>query len=350
MGLSVAITGSAGLIGRSLATRLAARAGVDRVLGLDLVEAGLEGVEEQQVDIADPGLSVHLEGCDVLVHLAFIMNPMVDETARRAVNVEGTQKVFEAAVSAGVGKIVYASSASAYGAHSDNDMPLREDSPLRANPDFSCGEHKLAVEQWLWPWLEGHPDLCVVVFRPAIVAGPGVDNFLTRLLEMPKLITVRGYEPPFQFVHVDDVAAGFEHAVVSDELRGAYNLASEGWLSFDEAVEIVGKTPLELPEEVAFGVAERLWRLGVAEVPHGYLHYMMHPWVLSVDRLRATGWEPTRTNREALVELVADHATHVALRRGVRLRKRNLRLGAGIAGAALAALAVRRILDDRDPH
>ena len=69
------------------------------------------------------------------------------------------------------------------------------------------------VEDWLWGWAGGLPDdVTVTVLRPAIVAGPGVDNFITRQLERPRMPTVTGHQPPLQVVHVDDVVAAFRLA------------------------------------------------------------------------------------------------------------------------------------------
>lgn len=344
MGMTVAVTGVGGLLGRALVDDLGARDDVDRVIGLDVDEVDVPGVDMRRADIRDPGIGEHLAGCDVLVHLAFIMQPMKDEEEMRSVNVDGTRNLFEAAATSWVDKIVYTSSAVVYGAHPDNAIPLTEGSPLRANPDFSYGEQKLAVERWLATWSELHPDITLTILRPTVAGGRGVDNYFTRLLEVPRLLTVRGHRPPLQFTHVEDVVSALEHAVAHD-LPGAYNVACEGWLPFDDAVSIARKSTLDLPEEVAFSVADRLWKLGVSELPAGYLHYAMYPWVTSAEKLLKTGWQPRWTNREALRELVEDHSQHVLIRRGVRVRKRDLRIGAGVAGAALAALAVRRILD-----
>jgi nucleoside-diphosphate-sugar epimerase len=347
MGMSVAVTGIGGLFGRPLAAALAASSEVDRIVGLDVAETAIPGVDMRRADVRDRDIGRHLGDCDVLVHLAFILDPMRDEAEMRSINVEGTRNVFESAVDAGVRKIVYTSSAAAYGAHPDNDIPLTEDSPLRANPDYSYGEHKLEVERWLAEWVPAHPEVTTTILRPTIACGRGADHHFTRLVEMPRLMTVRGYRPPFQFTHIEDVVSALEHGVVND-LPGAFNVGCEGWLRFEEAMAIVGRPTLELPEEVAFSLADRLWRMGVTELPAGYLHYAMHPWVMSVDKLRGTGWEPRWTNREALAVLVEDHADFVLLRPGMRVRRRNLKLGAGVAGAALAALALRRILDERD--
>lgn len=352
MGLTVAITGVAGLMGSRLAARLSTDPAIDRLVGIDLAPSAeltaVPRLEVRPLDVRDPDLVRLLTGCDVVVHLAAMMSPAHGVAEMRSVNVDGTRNVFASAVDAGVGKVVYTSSVVVYGAHPDNELGLPESSRPRANPGFAYAEHKDAVERWLWPWLEEHPDLTATVLRPAMVAGTGVDNFLTRMLEMPRLIAVRGHRPPLQFAHIDDVVSALR-LVVERDLPGVFNVACEGWLAFDEALDIAGRSPLELPQEVAFRLVERLWEVGVSEAPPGYLHYIMHPFVVSVDALLATGWTPAHTNREAFAELIADHRRYVALGGGRRVRKRTLGLTAGIAGGtALAALALRRILSDDD--
>lgn len=341
---TVAITGVGGLIGRRLVAELDQDPTVDRIVGLDIVEPeGLAGkhLELRRADIRDADLVDALQGVDVVVHLAFMLDPDRDEDLMRDINIRGTQNVFESAAAAGVGKVVYVSSGVAYGAHPDNDVPLTEDSPLRANPQFNYAEHKLEVEQWVWPWAEQHPEMTVTVLRPSIVAGPGVQNFISRQLEMPRFPSVRGHRPPMQFTHVDDVASALAHAVRND-LPGPYNCASEGWLSFDEITAISGRGLLDLPEEVAFQAADRMWRMGIGEAPPGQVNYIMYPWVMSVDRIVESGWRPKHSNRDAFAELVEEHRDWVSVA-GVRTQRSTVRkVFAGATVAFLAAVSLWR--------
>jgi nucleoside-diphosphate-sugar epimerase len=345
--VSVAITGVGGLIGRRLVAALTEEPSVGRVVGLDLrLPEGLVAPELEllEADVRDPGIGAHLDGIDVLVHLAFQLDPLRDEQAMWEVNVAGTRTVVEAAAAAGVRRLVYVSSAVVYGAHPDNDVPLDEDAPLRANPDFSYAEHKLEVERWLWPWAEQHPEVSVTVLRPSIVAGPGVQNFISRQMELPRMTAVKGHRPPMQFAHVDDVASALAHAVTND-LQGAFNVSSEGWLSFDEITAISGRKLAEVGEEVAFALTDRLWRAGIGEAPAGMVHYLMHPWVVSVDKLVATGWKPRHSNRDALAELVDEHRDWLSLG-GARVRRSTVRAATAgvvaIGGLAGITAALRR--------
>ncbi len=338
---TVAVTGVAGAVGRRLVAALDAHDDVRRIVGLDVrAPAGLTSpkLAFRAGDVGDVDLVDLFDGADVVVHLASEQAPSRDEAARHANNVEGARTVARAAAAAGVGQLVHLSSALVYGAHSDNDLPLTEDSPLRANPYFDAAEHALEVEEWLADFATSHPDLAVAVLRPAVLAGHGAHSALTRLMEAPRFPTIKGHKPPMQFAHTDDVAGAVAH-VIGHRLSGPYNVASEGWLSFDEVTALVDRGLIELPEEVAFSSTERLWELGLGYAPPGQLHYLMHPWVLSVDKLLATGWRPQHSNRDALDALVAEHADWLRVP-GVRVRRSMLRGGLATAGAALAVLLV----------
>jgi nucleoside-diphosphate-sugar epimerase len=339
---TIAITGVGGLLGRRLISALDARPDVERLVGLDLRRPmGLTTPKLvfRQADVRDPAFTDTLRGVDVLVHLAFQMDPIHDEATMRAINVDGTRNVLEAARAAGVRHVVYPSSVVAYGAHPDNDLPLTEHSPLRGTPGFNYSEHKRDVERWLWPWLETVDDLEVTVLRLALVLGPGVQNFISRIFEAPRIVLVKGHKPPLQFVHVDDVVAAVQH-VIGRRLTGVFNVSAEGWLSMDEATAIVGRRTLALPEEVAFSMAERLWDLGLGEQPPGMIHHFMHPWVMSPAKLVATGWSPEHSNRDALVEAAREHRDHVALL-GVRADRRAVRAAAAAAVGLAGVAAVR---------
>jgi len=338
----VAVTGVAGYFGNRLLSLLDEDPSVDRVVGIDLVEPESPSpkLEFHRMDIRDARVSKALPGVDTLVHLAFVVDPIRDEARMRQINVEGTRNVLEAAGATGVAKLVYTSSATVYGAHPDNELPLVESSPLRANPDYSYAWHKLETERMIEAFSEDHPEVLVTVLRPAIAFGPNVQNFMSRMLEAPRVTTVKGYEPPMQFVHEEDVASALHFAVVN-ELSGVYNVAPDGWLTAEELVELSHKKRVELPEAVAFSLAERLWRAGLTEAPPGELNFVMHPWVVDNAKLKAAGWRPAYTNEDALAEMLEAHRPWVALGRA-RVRKDDLAKGAAATLGVIGAMALVR--------
>ena len=75
------------------------------------------------VDVAGTELKPLLEGVDTVVHLAAVVDPIVDDTLMARVNVHATRRLLEAAGAVGVRKIVRVSTAAAYGAWSTNPLP-----------------------------------------------------------------------------------------------------------------------------------------------------------------------------------------------------------------------------------
>lgn len=344
--LTVAVTGAAGYVASALVKELCDDDSVERVLGFDLVRPDFDDPKFvfDEMDVRNPALEARLSGVDAVVHLAFIMDPIKDEAHMRDVNVNGSQNVLRSAGRAGVPQIVYTSSAVVYGAHPDNDFPLTEESPLRANLDFSYPAHKLEVEYVVREFRDEFPKVRVAALRPCIVFGPNVDSAWSRVMEMPVLVGVKGYSPPFQFVHEDDVAAALAFAVRKN-LDGAFNLAPEDWLPADDIQAMLGRRRADLPEPAAFSLAERLWSLGIAEAPAGMLHYVMYPWIVSPAKLARAGFTCTFTSREAFASGAARVRDHVRIGRS-RVRRGDLvrisAAGAGLVGAALTLRAARR--------
>jgi nucleoside-diphosphate-sugar epimerase len=100
----------------------------------------------QQGDIMDrAAVDALVADADVVIHLAFIVLGSRAESER--VNLAGTRIVFEAAVAAErVTRLVYTSSAAAYGYYSDNPDPITEDVPPRGSPEHDYSAQKAACE------------------------------------------------------------------------------------------------------------------------------------------------------------------------------------------------------------
>src|ERR687898_1363011 len=175
MSLAVAVTGPTGEIGKPLMSELERQDEVGSLLGMarlpfDPAEEGWEKVTYRRGDILDRGsLAALFDGADVAVHLAFAIFGSREET--RKVNLQGTRNVFEAAIRAGVKRLVYASSVAAYGFHPENPQPLTEDVPPRGSEGFYYSAQKAELEDLLDELLVGR-GVEAYVFRPCIVAGP----------------------------------------------------------------------------------------------------------------------------------------------------------------------------------
>ena len=104
--MKILITGLSGLIGR--ATRAQLEAGHELTA---LNRGAVAGVATHRADIADfDAIRPAFTGQDVVVHLAAKAGENYPWTALRDTNVEGTRNVFQAAIEAGVRRVVFASS------------------------------------------------------------------------------------------------------------------------------------------------------------------------------------------------------------------------------------------------
>ena len=104
-GLTVAVTGPTGEIGRAFMRSLERSREVGRIVGMarrpfDPAAHGWKRTEYRRGDVLDrASVEGLVEGADVVVHLAFVVLKASSET--RHVNVEGSRNVFEAAVAGG---------------------------------------------------------------------------------------------------------------------------------------------------------------------------------------------------------------------------------------------------------
>ncbi|MFF1905303.1 NAD-dependent epimerase/dehydratase family protein [Kitasatospora sp. NPDC058218] len=340
--LTVAVTGAAGVLGERVAARLVASPGVKKVLAVDDRRGEVPGVQWRVLDVRDPAVAERLAGVDVVVHLAMDLGMESDPRARSAYNVRGAQTVLTAAAAAGVHRVVLCTSAMVYGALADNEVPLAEDSELRATEEASLVGDLLEIERLARRAPRAHPGLQVTVLRPAVVVGPGVDTVLTRHFEAPRLLVVAGSRPCWQFCHVDDLAAALEYAALG-LVEGEVTVGCDGWLEQEDVERLSGIRRMELPASLALGTAARLHRLGLTPAPAGDLAYTMYPWVVSGSRLHEAGWRPTYTNEQVLAELLAQVSGKHAVA-GRRLGGKEAATSLGAAGATVALVGTAALV------
>jgi len=258
----VAVTGAAGGIGSALTVRLAASPNVKKVIAIDGRRGDIAGVTWRVADVRDPALAGRLAGVDVLVHADLDFAPDSDVRARRAFNVRGVQTVLTAAAAGRVGRVVLLTSTMVYGARPDNAVPLPEDAPLAAEADSSVAGDLLEIEQLARRSPRANPGVAVTVVRPAALVGESVDTLVTRHFEAPRLLTVKGCAPRWQFCHLDDLTSAVEFSV-GGGIDGQFAVGCDGWLEQDAVERISGLKSIELPARLTFGTAQRLHRLGV---------------------------------------------------------------------------------------
>ena len=180
------VTGGSGYIGSRLVERLGEREETERILIADVrpPRSFRPKTEWTELDVRDAGVTRDVlarEHPDVLIHLAFVLNPIKDEQRMYDIDVNGTHNVLEAASAAGVKHVLVTSSTTAYGAFPDNPVPITEDWPVRGVAAFEYARDKTESDRLCQLWALRHPERTMTIVRPCIVFGPNVDNYLVRL-------------------------------------------------------------------------------------------------------------------------------------------------------------------------
>jgi len=174
------VTGIAGFIGSSIAHELVRRG--ETVRGLDDFSTGkwenIEDIKKQidfrRISLLDPaGLATACEGIDYVIHqaaLPSVPKSVIDPVLTHAVNVNGTLNMLLAARDAGVKRVVYAASSSAYG--ESEVLPKRED--MLPKPISPYAVQKLTGEYYLQSFAQVY-GLETVSLRYFNIFGPRQD-------------------------------------------------------------------------------------------------------------------------------------------------------------------------------
>jgi nucleoside-diphosphate-sugar epimerase len=230
----------------------------------------------------------------------------------RAVNVDGTVHVLEAARAAGVRRVVYLSSVEVYGVPAFS--PCTEDAPLV--PIGEYGRNKVESENLcLQAVKEG---LEVTILRPTTIVGPGLDEpfflSLLRAVRDGKPVVILGSgSNRFQLVHGDDVAAACLTVSSHPNAVGqAFNVGSLDVPPIGQMVEEVlagvgsRSRVVRVPPAVARAAVGALRWVGRAPLEPEHLRIALSEYVFSVGKAeQVLGWRPCRRQVDAMLETYA---------------------------------------------
>lgn len=314
--MKVIVTGATGNVGTSTVEALGRSGEIEEIVGLARRQPTEKPAKTRWVegDILSADLEEVFAGADAVIHLAWAIQPSRDAATLQRINVEGSQRVFEAVAAAKVPKLVYASSVGAY-SRGPKDEEVDETWPTGGTPTSFYSRHKVAVEKQLDRFEAANPETRVVRLRPALIfkdeaateirrlfVGPFLPNFMLRrnlLLALPRIERLR-----FQAVHSEDVGQAFLRAVLAP-VDGAFNLAAEPPISGGELAERLGVRSFPVPPGLVRGLADLSWRLRLQPTPPGWLDMALAVPLMSSRRAREKlGWQPRHSSLEALEELL----------------------------------------------
>ena len=250
------VTGGAGFIGSHLTEELARRGHAVRVAD-NLVTghrrnlAHIPGVEFLEGDLADQDFAARaVNGVDYVLHQAAIPSvprSVMDPIASNRANIDASLNVLVAARDAGVQRVVYAGSSSAYG--NTPVLPKREE--MVPNPLSPYALQKLVAELYcqMFTRLYGFETVTIRYFN---VFGPRQDPgspysgvislFSTALLERRRPIIYGDGEQTRDFTYVENVVDGVLRACEADHAAGeVINVATGGRISLNELLRTMNR-------------------------------------------------------------------------------------------------------------
>jgi UDP-glucose 4-epimerase len=325
-GLTVAITGATGNVGTAL-LRALADSGVGEVRGLARrrppEEPPYAGVRWFLADLGEPEsepvLAQFLSGADVVVHLAWALQPGREPERLRRVNVDGTQRVLDAAGAAGVPHVLHMSSLGVYSA-GPPARRIAEDWPTEGVPSSQYSRDKVEAEHRVRTFLAAHPDVTVSVTRPTLVLQPEAASEIGRYFLGDVLLTAARLLPGpvarvvplplpgslhLAFVHADDVAQALVR-IIDQRAAGPFNLSTDPALDADAFARALGSYRVPTPAFVLRAALDAAFRAHLVPTEPGWLDLALGVPVLEWARARTVlGWTPRRRGPDVLREFVA---------------------------------------------
>ncbi len=246
--MRVLVTGATGFTGGHLAATLAGRGDQVRALVRDrsrerfqVSAAAGAGAVAVEGDLASAdALRRACAGVEVVYHIAATYREAGQpDAAYRAVNVDGTRHVLEAARTAGVRRVVHCSTGGVHGHISH--PPANEDAPF--NPGDVYQDTKLEAETLAREFGRAH-GLDVVVARPIGIHGPGDTRFLKmfRGLARRRFPMLGRGEVFYHLTYIDDLVEGFRLCATVPAAAGrTYILAGERYTTLKALVALVAE-------------------------------------------------------------------------------------------------------------
>jgi UDP-glucose 4-epimerase len=302
----IVVTGGAGFVGSNLCALLAER-GHD-VLVVDDFSTGrtafLESdgrpipVEVARLDLfTEPeALVARFDGADAVVHLAANADVRFGLDAPRRdleQNVIATHNVLEAVRRAGVRELVFSSTGSVYGEASV--VPTPEDAPFPRQTSL-YGASKAAAEGFIAAYVEGF-GLSATVYRFVSVLGRHythghVIDFVSQLLDHPGSLHILGDgKQRKSYMEVGDCVRAIADRLGRADGFEVFNLGIDDYCTVNDSASWVCD---RMGVEAAFTYSggDRGW---VGDNPFIFL---------DTERIRAAGWAPEFTIREAVERTV----------------------------------------------
>lgn len=283
--MRVLITGISGRLGQLVARQMVRDK--HEVIGVDLRPwpDRPKGVKLYELDIRkraaeDVFRRYRPEG---VVHLATVTHVGASEHNRYRVNLNGTRSVFEHSHRYGTRRLIFVGRHTYYGAGPDSPLYHLEDEPPMVMNHFPELADLVAADLYAGSGLWRYPELNTSVLRFCYTLGPARHGTLASFLRGPRVPTVLGWDPLFQFMHERDAASAITTALEAG-VRGVFNVSGPPPIPLSVIIRECGRRWTPVPQSVFSFVLKRLKLPGL---PAGALDHIKYPILVDSSAFKA---------------------------------------------------------------
>jgi UDP-glucose 4-epimerase len=322
-GKRILITGLSTYWGGRLAQTLERNPSVEAIIGVDSEDPTRELERTEFVRVSNQHTLIRrivkAAEIDTVVDSRLVVDSAV--TAPRLAhenNVIGTLNILAACSNpdSPVRKLVFKSSAHYYGSGRDDPAFWAEDMRRTHEPRTPLKRDIVEAEAAVADFGEKNPQVTVSTLRFCNVLGPDIMTSHARLLSLPVVPMILGFDPRYQFIHADDVVNALEYAV-DHELPGVYNGAPDGVLAFSEVIGLLGKHALPVLPPWGTGLAGSALKRAGFQIPPEMMLQLRFGRGLDNRKLKATGFRFRCSTRETVMKF-GEHLRLRSVLRGVK--------------------------------
>ncbi|HET9647022.1 MAG TPA: NAD-dependent epimerase/dehydratase family protein [Microlunatus sp.] len=312
----VLVTGVSRDLGARFARTLAAGGAYD-VIGVDVLPPrhDLGAVSFVRADIRNPIIAkvIASRSVDTVVHMAMVVTAgsAGGRSAMKEINVIGTMQLLAACQkSETFEKLVVQSSVSVYGASPRDPAKFSEEMSPRVSPRTGFGKDSIEIEAYVRGLARRRPDVAVSTLRLANLMGAGVDSHVTRYLSLPVVPRVMGFDARLQFLHPTDAVGALLWAT-REEIPGTYNVAASDIVTLTQAIRMMGRPSLGVPQFAAPTVAGMIRQARLGDFSSDQVDALTYGRAMDTTRFAGAtaaidgiGFRTAYSSREALQEFV----------------------------------------------
>jgi UDP-glucose 4-epimerase len=302
----VLVTGVSSYWGGRLAQTLEADESIEAIIGVSTEDptVELERTEFVRVGTQHALLRriVHAAEIDTVVDSRLVVDSlMASPRDAHEINVIGTMNILAACggPDSPVTKVVFKSSAHYYGCERDDPAFFTEAMQRPHPPRTRLESDIVEAESAVRGFAERNAGVTVTILRFVNGIGPDLMTSHRRLLSLPAIPCILGFDPRYQFVHEDDIVGVLEYAVTQD-LPGIYNVSGDGVLVLSEVASLLGKPLAPILPPWGTSLATAGLRLTGIRVPQEMAQQLRYGRGVDNRRLKAAGVPLRYTTREAV--------------------------------------------------